>query len=282
MNLLQIKTIFFDRLSTIYPKNEIDSIFSLVIDHLLNYSKIEVHRNLSLKLTNEIKIEMLDILDRLKQYEPIQYILGFTEFYNLPLRIDKRVLIPRQETELLVDIILKEIPKDKKINIIDLCTGSGCIALALAKNLSQSQITATDISQDVLELAAQNAKDNMLEINFICDSLLEPKHTYKNYNFIVCNPPYVCEKEKKFMHQNVLEFEPSIAFFVSDSNPLIFYKAIIAFGSQFLKPGGTIYCEINESFGTETKELFVNSGYIETFILKDMNNKDRFIRATKK
>jgi release factor glutamine methyltransferase len=281
MNLLQIKTIFSERLSTIYPKNEIDSIFNILVHHMLNYSKIEIHQNLSLNVASEIEIKMVGILERLAHNEPIQYITGVTEFYNLTLKTDKRALIPRQETEYLVDIILKEILKNKKYKIIDLCTGSGCIALALASNLPQSQIIATDISKDALELAAHNAKENKLPIKFICDSILEPQYSFESYDVIVSNPPYVRKEEKKQMHQNILKFEPASALFVPDSDPLIFYRAIAAFGNKYLIPGGTIYCEINEAFGSETHELFKKAGYIKSNILKDLNNKDRFIKASK-
>jgi release factor glutamine methyltransferase len=281
MTLLQIKTIFFDRLSTLYPKNEIDSIFYLTMGYLLNYSKIEIHGKLSLNLTGEMEIKVLGIRDRLAHNEPIQYITGYTEFYELRLNIDNRALIPRPETELLVNIILNETSRDKKLKIIDLCTGSGCIALALTANLPYTEVSATDISKEALELAEQNSKENNLTVNFICDSLLEPKKNYETYDIITSNPPYVREEEKKHMHRNILEYEPELALFVADSNPLIFYKAMAVFGNSYLNHGGIIYCEINEAFGAATKDLFMKAGYTETIILKDLNNKDRFIKATK-
>jgi release factor glutamine methyltransferase len=281
MNLLQIKTIFSERLSGIYPKNEIDSIFYLTIEHLLKYNKLQLHSKLAIEIAAESEQKIFGILNRLEQYEPIQYIIGYTEFYNLRIFTDKRALIPRQETEFLVDTILKEITPEKRLKIIDLCTGTGCIAIALAANLKNCIITATDISEMALELAYMNAMENKLEVEFICDSLLKLVKKYGIYDIIVSNPPYIRMVEKRLMHQNVLQYEPELALFVADTDPLVFYKALADFGNKYLNQKGIIYCEINEAFGMATKEVFLNYGYNEPIVLKDLNGKDRFIKAMK-
>lgn len=278
MNLQQIRSAYLRRLSGAYPKNEINSIFSLACLHLLKYSQIDIHFRKNEKVQGEIKHKFSLILDRLLNYEPIQYIIGATEFYNLILKTDKRALIPRQETELMVDIIIKDISGKQGLKVIDLCTGSGCIAIALASNLRKSEVTATDISADVLDLAKENALQNQTNISFIKDSILNPEHNYGSYDLVVSNPPYVRELEKVLMSKNVIEYEPHAALFVSDSDPLIFYKAIAFFGTQHLAPGGTIWCEINEVLGKETAEVFRSTG-LEVIIHKDLNNKERFIKA---
>jgi release factor glutamine methyltransferase len=279
MNALQIKAIFSTHLSSIYSQNEADAIFSLICLQLLNYSKIELHTNKEIQLKPDIETRILSILDRLMLHEPIQYILGTTEFYNLTFQIDKRALIPRQETELLVDTIIKDLKGKSKLKIIDLCTGSGCIAIALSSNLKNVEITATDLSKDALDLASYNAKRNNSKIHFINDSVLDLHINYELFDVIVCNPPYVRKSEIPLMAKNVIDFEPHMALFVSNSDPLIFYKAIADFSMKYLTQSGIIYCEINESLGRETSEIFINRGFNQTTILKDLNSKDRFIKA---
>jgi release factor glutamine methyltransferase len=282
MNLQQIKTIFSDRLSTVYSPCEVEPIFSLICGHLLNYSKIDIHTKKEIALNAEVESEILSILERLLLHEPIQYILGTVEFLNVNLTVDKRVLIPRQETELLVDIILKEVQGKDELKIIDLCTGSGCIAIALAFNLKNALVSATDLSKEALILAQKNANHNKCTIHFMNDSLLKPKNKYETYDIVVSNPPYVRESEKEKMEKNVIDFEPPMALFVSDSDPLIFYETIADFGRKYLSRKGAIYCEINEVFGREIEEIFKGSGFKNTHVLKDLNNKDRFIKASRK
>jgi release factor glutamine methyltransferase len=280
MTLLQIKSIYLNRLLSVYSKNESDAIFYLVAQHLLNYSKIDIHSKKEEILSYENENKLMFILNRLLAHEPVQYILGKTEFYNLPLSIDSRALIPRQETELLVDIILKEQAGKSNLKIIDLCTGSGCIAISLASNLTNSNNTATDISKDALDLAMTNAKNNNVSIFFIKDSILNPLKKYDNYDLIVSNPPYVRESERHLMAINVIDYEPHSALFVNDIDPLIFYLAIAKFGKDHLNPDGSIYTEINELYGCPTKNIFLENGLTSVHILKDLNNKDRFIKAS--
>jgi release factor glutamine methyltransferase len=281
MTLVQIKTIYLNRLSAVYPQSEIDSIFSLICLDLLNYSKIDIHSKKEISISKEIENKFLSIADRLLEHEPIQYILGTVEFYNLNLKIDRRALIPRPETELLVDIIVKDFSGRKNLKIIDMCTGSGCIALALGGNLNKCNLTATDISNDALSLAQSNADKLKIEINFIGDSVLHPQCTYDTFDLIVSNPPYVRDSEIKLMEKNVLEYEPHLALFVNDNEPLVFYQAIARFGVMHLSQDGMIYCEINEALGKETTEIFMSQGFNKTIVMKDLNNKDRFIKASR-
>jgi release factor glutamine methyltransferase len=214
----------------------------------------------------------------LKLAEPLQYILGQTNFYDCLIYLDNNVLIPRPETEFLVDCIIKETPSEQNLTIIDLGTGSGCIAIALASHLTKSTIYATDASQEVLSLANSNAFANQVNIKFIYDDLLSPTAEYPIFDLIISNPPYVRKQEKEYIHRNVLDYEPELALFVDDENPLIFYKAIANFAHKYLKSSGKIYAEINEYLYNETADIFRNSGYTHIEIIKDLDNKNRFIK----
>lgn len=279
MRLQDLKSIFFEKLDSIYPPSETETIFFLVCRQLLNYSKIDLHTKKDVNLSDEIRTQFLNILYRLLKNEPVQYILGSTEFYNLRLLTDERALIPRQETELLVDIIVKEYQNKQNLRIIDLCTGTGCIAIALKTNLNNAKVSATDLSKEALELAEVNAKNNHCDISFIWDSILTPEKNYETFDIVVSNPPYVRDSETSLMHKNVIDYEPHLALFVEDSNPLVFYKAIADFAVKHLEKKGIVYCEINEAFGEKTAEIFAHKGLFNTTILKDLNNKDRFIKA---
>ncbi len=279
MNLSSIRSIYINRLSNLYNAAEIESIYNRIISYLLNYSKIDIHRNLNNTIDTQIEKKIFDYLDRLCQGEPLQYILGFVEFYELVLNVDNRVLIPRPETEFLVDLILKEQSEKKDLKVIDLCTGSGCIAVVLAKKLKNAKVTATDISLDALSVARINAEKNQVNIHLINEDLLSFSNDHQHYNLIVSNPPYVRESEKKAMHVNILDFEPSQALFVTDADPLIFYNAIACFGIKHLAKTGKIYTEINEHLGKETQLLFKNLGYHFAEIKEDINGKDRFLIA---
>ena len=279
MLLSTIKSDFYSRLLSLYPRLEIDSIFDLSVASLLNYSKIQIHQNLSQDISEEKKKQLLNCLDRLSAGEPIQYILGSTEFFGLMLKIDNRALIPRPETELLVQMAVKALSSLKKKEILDIGTGSGCIAISLGKNLPAAKITAMDVSPEAIELAKTNSKKHYLPIRFIEDDILDPCEKYPKYDSIISNPPYVRFSEKINMHKNVAHYEPSIALFVSDENPLIFYNAIADFGRDHLYAGGKLFLEINEFFGKEIKELLNNKGYLQVKIHNDLNDKNRFITA---
>lgn len=281
MNLQSLKQKYFETLSPLFPPEEINSFFDITIEWLLNLNKIEIHQSLgkSIVLSDEKKI--LSVLHRLSQAEPIQYIIGHTAFYGLEIQVDPHVLIPRPETEYLIDLIVKEHKNSSPKTIIDLCTGSGCIALALSKNLPEPSVYAMEYSIEALQLAKQNAKYNGVDVHFIQDDLLHSKESYPVFDLIVSNPPYIRESEKELMHQNVLNYEPEMALFVPDTDPLKFYSAIAEFADKYLAKDGHIYLEINEAFGRECRDLFQSRSYKNVSILKDLDNKDRYLHTTK-
>jgi release factor glutamine methyltransferase len=281
MTLSQLKLTYIDRLKTLYRKEEIESVFSIIAQHVLNYSKIDIHLNKDQKIQASEEKKMKLILTRLISGEPIQYILGETEFFGLPIQVDRRVLIPRSETEYMIELALKSLPQDKTSKIIDICTGSGCIAIALGKNLPLAEITGIDISSDALKLAVHNSTLNKVDIQFFEDDLFNPVINYELFDLIICNPPYVRESEKLLMHKNVLQYEPPSALFVPDSDPLKYYRALAEFGIKYLTPNGMVLVEINENLGPDTIDLFHEYDFNKISLIKDINNKDRFVKAMK-
>lgn len=266
-------------LKEFYPMNEIDSFVYLIFDQLFNFSRTKLLISKDHEISEESYQMILQIIHELKSYKPIQYILGKTEFYNLPYHVTSDVLIPRPETEELVDWIIQE-NQNKPLKILDIGTGSGCIAISLAKNISGSFVFASDISNAALNLTRKNSKLNHADIQIIhLDILKQDIQIKEKFDIIVSNPPYITEKEKSFMQKNVLDFEPELALFVSNEQPLIFYKAIIAFSLDHLNCGGKIYLEINESFGTETSKLLEDNLFHEIELKKDINGKDRMLRG---
>lgn len=277
-SLIDGRNLFREKLSPIYDINEIDSIYSLVVENTLGYNKtsqlVKAHETVSEKHW----LKILQILNRVINNEPIQHILGESEFYNLRFNINKNVLIPRQETELLVDLIIKE-NIGKSPRIIDIGSGSGCIAITLKKHLPNAQVTAVDISEEALVMAKKNALNNHVEINFIRTDILKNTFIQESFDIIVSNPPYVTESEKKLMQSNVLEFEPHLALFVPDNHALLFYNAICSFAQSYLAEDGSIWMEINEVLGKETAEIFEKNGFNNTSIINDLNHKNRFVKV---
>lgn len=277
MQLNQLKNLFITKLENIYDSDEAVNLMWWCIQEITNKQKKE------LLSTNEFELDgekLTEIISQLKSGKPIQYIFNKAYFYDLEFYVNENVLIPRPETEELVQWIISDNTNDTSISIIDLCTGSGCIALSLKNILNQTKMDALDVSVNAIDVAIQNANKNKLEINFICSDLLNFRTEFK-YDIIVSNPPYVCEKEKAVMHKNVLDFEPHLALFVKDNDALIFYKLIANFGLNNLKEGGTIYLEINESLAEETANVFIDLGYKEAIIRKDLNDKNRMIKILK-
>ena len=268
------------QVSTSIPANEIQSIIFLIFEHILKFSKTDLLLKYDYVLNNEIQNKIISIISRLKKNEPIQYILGKTEFYNLNFIVSKNVLIPRQETEELVDWIIKDTkPINKQLNILDIGTGSGCIAISLSKNLSKSKIYAIDNSIKALQIAEQNAKINNVNTAFKYQDIFSNDKLNMKFDIIVSNPPYIREKEKLFIHKNVLDFEPPNALFVSDNEPLRFYKAIAEFCKNNLVANGKLYLEINELLGLETKNILLKYNFKNIEIKNDINNKPRMIKA---
>ena len=257
-----------------------ESKFYEELQHLYNRGEIRILLKWIFEAVNKGPKETFyrTVLDELKLGKPIQYILGDCEFYGLKFKVNPNVLIPRPETEELVDLIIHQ-NKNSEITILDIGTGSGCIAIALQKKLSLSSVTAMDISEDALALAQENAGLNQVEIAFFNDDALV-LNSQKNpqYDIIVSNPPYIANTEKKEMSHQVLEHEPHLALFVDDANPLIFYEKISDFALTNLSPQGKLYFEINQSLGLETKKLLENKGF-SAEIIKDIIGNDRIIEA---
>ena len=289
MVLKELQHIFHIELDAIYGKHEVDSFFYLCTEHYLNVPRIQLALEPGLAITKPETDTFFKVLEDLKQQKPIQYILGETEFYGLPFKVNENVLIPRPETEELVDLIIRSVTSsavEKSIKILDIGTGSGCIAISLAKNLPKAKVYALDVSSEALTMAKENAKVNKVDITFIEASILEASNWdlfFENTKFdvIVSNPPYVRELEKQEIQPNVLDNEPHLALFVNDNNPLIFYKAITDFAVKKLKPNGKLYFEINQYLGEETKQLLVDANFENIELLKDLNGNDRMLKGIK-
>ncbi|WP_439181821.1 peptide chain release factor N(5)-glutamine methyltransferase [Carboxylicivirga taeanensis] len=260
-----------------YPDYEIKQFGKLLLQHVLDIDNTQL-----LLMNNEfLKPEQLkkleSFIDLLKTHTPIQYIIGNTEFYGLRLEVNSSVLIPRPETEELVDWILKEEGAPK--SLLDIGTGSGCIALSLKAHLPTCDVTAWDISPEALQTAGQNAKNHCLPVTFEQIDVLNYSPVNAAFDCIVSNPPYVREQEKTMMASNVLDHEPARALFVSDSDPLIFYRTIAQLALTILNPGGSLYFEINEYLADEMKDLLSNLGYSNIECRQDINGKERMMRA---
>ena len=294
MKLIELKHIFHQELDGIYGKDEVQSFFFLLTEDYLDISRVKLALEPNTTITKSEVDTFFKVLERLKNQEPIQYILGETEFYGLQFKVNKNVLIPRPETEELVDWIIKSHVEqsrniEEKINILDIGTGSGCIAISLAKNLPEAQVFALDISEVALEIAKENADRNSVEVKFIKADILESSlwedvalRQMGFFDIIVSNPPYVRELEKQEIKPNVLDNEPHLALFVEDNNPLIFYKAITNFAVDKLKPNGSLYFEINQYLGRETEQLLKDVNLKNVELRKDIFGNDRMLKGTKK
>ena len=282
MLVSQIKIKFFDRLKKDYPSGEIQSFFNLLTEAYLEMSRLDLALDHGRELSASEEKKFEDALLRLLKHEPIQYIIGETEFFGLKFKVNKNVLIPRPETEELVQWILKDLESSKtgELSILDIGTGSGCIAVSLAKKLPKAKVSAIDISKEALEIARYNAKMNDVSVNFILQDILTTTALPEKYDIIVSNPPYVRELEKKEMHRNVLENEPEMALYVKDLEPLIFYQKITKLAKAGLKQDGSLYFEINQYLGIETAEVLINSGF-KPLAGKDIFGNDRMLKGTK-
>lgn len=275
----KITKTFKTELKNIYPDREIQSFLDILLHYYADIDKTKAFLKPDKELFPEVVFDMKIALEKLKQEIPIQYIIGETVFYGLPIKLSPDVLIPRPETEELVDLIVKNHNKDKELHIIDIGTGSGCIAVALKKYVQKSHVYAMDISEKALKIAEDNAAINQTEIHFLHDDILNPQNTYDVFDIIVSNPPYVRESEKGTIKKNVLDYEPHLALFVKDNDALIFYRKIIDFAKLHLKPEGFIYFEINEALGKDTIVLLEKNAFKNIQIVKDIFGKDRIISA---
>jgi len=282
--LAGIKRAEITRLTQFYPYHEAENMMNMLIMHFLGLSRVMQQLQVDKQLSESEMLAVHGAVKRLLNNEPIQYVLGDTMFYGLRLEVNANVLIPRPETEELVEIIVKDVHKEDT-DILDIGTGSGCIALALKNNLVQSRISAVDISEEALSLARKNAKNLQLDVNFLRCNILDTaaclKTFDKYFDIIVSNPPYVLQKEKEQMSGNVLDYEPHLALFVEDNDPLIFYRKIMRFADKFLRSGGKLYFEINENYAEETAALFCKDIFETPDIQIDINGKKRFIAVRK-
>lgn len=252
--------------------DEKEAIAYILLEDAYGITKTDILLNKELDLDQELLEAQLT---RLNTQEPIQQIVGFTYFRNRKFKVSKDVLIPRPETEEIIDLVKSfNLPKP---SIIDIGTGSGCIAITLALEIPEATVNALDLSKNALKKAKQNARDLKTKVNFIEADFLS--YDEGNFDIIVSNPPYIKDSERKEMSKNVLDFEPALALFVKDENPLIFYKALANYGKKHLNKGGIICVEINSYLGQETKDVFIKEGFKDVKLVKDFHDKNRFITA---
>jgi len=267
---------FLNELSDLYPENELKSIMYISVDFHLGLTKSGTILKSERVLKDEEISVLINIVDRLKNMEPIQYILSETKFYGLSFYTKKEVLIPRPETEELVDWIIKDNQGSEK-KYLDIGTGSGCIIISLAKNL-KGIFDAIDVSEESIRIADKNSVKNKVNINLKQTDIL-CSELEGEWDVIVSNPPYVLHSEKEVMNKNVLNWEPETSLFVENDNPLIFYKEISKKASDVLRKNGLLYFEINENFGKETIKLLEEIGFVNIELKKDINGKDRMVKA---
>ena len=282
MKLSQLKINFTTVLQGVYDKEEVHCFFYILCDFFLQYSRFEV----SMALDTIVSAKNITVFEkallRLKKQEPIQYILGTTEFYGLTFKVNKHTLIPRPETEELVDWVLSNLhDQDSMLDILDIGTGSGCIAISLAKNIPTAKVSGLDISEKALEVAQENAVKNQVLVSFCKKDILRTTSLEKKYDVMVSNPPYVRQLEKKAMNANVLDYEPGIALFVPNEDPLLFYRKIAQLAMVSLQTRGWLYFEINEYLSKEMDVLLKEIGFANIEIKKDFREVPRMIKCQK-
>lgn len=284
MNLKDLQNTFHKELDLLYGKEEVDSFFFMLVESYYKVSRLQLAMKPQFSLENYDAI--LGALELLKKHQPIQYILGYTEFYGLPFKVNEHTLIPRPETEELVAWILNHQPitTNHQLGILDIGTGSGCIAISLAKHLPNAKVYGLDVSHNALKIAKENAGLNKVHVEFIEADILNSEtwnSDFQNLNFdiIVSNPPYVREQEKQRMKPNVLDNEPHLALFVKDEDPLLFYKAITRFAIDKLSKNGRLFFEINEYLGSDMIQLLVKNQFTNIELKQDMFKKDRMIKG---
>lgn len=279
MLIREYRNYFITSLEDVYDKIESEEIFYLLLEHLTQLKKVDLALNPQVIFLENQQVIFSDYLNRLLYHEPVQYIIGKTNFYGLDFKVNHNVLIPRPETEELVDWIISE-NKGKEISILDIGTGSGAIAVSLAKYLPQAKIYALDVSIEAIETAKENATHNGVNIQFIRQDILKTNELPFNFDVIVSNPPYIRELEKKEIKPNVLDHEPHLALFVTDNNPLVFYDKIIQLSKNFLNRNGKLYFEINQYLSEDMIELFNQNEAKNIILKKDIYNNDRMMSST--
>ena len=266
-------------LATVYTDGEIKALTRILATELLGVSQMAFYMKDDIALTAEQEASLDNAIERLKKHEPIQYILGYSDFCGLRFKVTPATLIPRPETSELVEWIANE--SNGTENILDIGTGSGCIAISLAHRLPETEVAAWDISADALTVATENSKANNCSVTFKQVDILAYEPNDEQFDIIVSNPPYIKEVEKEQIEANVLDWEPHTALFVPDNDPLLFYRTIAKKGKLMLRTGGKLYFEINRAYGNETCAMLASLGYTDIEIRKDFAENDRMIRAVK-
>lgn len=283
MTIKNYKEIFKSELLSIYDQHEIDSFFYIVLEKIHNLKRIDLALNPETIMDGAELKQWKSIVSDLKTEKPIQYILGETEFYGLRFEVNENTLIPRPETEELVALIIKEEGKGKKekrkVEILDIGTGSGCIAISLAKNLPNADVFAIDVSDKALATAKINAEINDVKVTFWLKNILETEDLGQQFDVIVSNPPYVRNLEKAEIKPNVLQYEPHLALFVEDDDALLFYRKIAQLAKKNLNAEGKLYFEINQYLGKETVQLLEDLGFDNVKLIQDIYGNDRMIAA---
>lgn len=282
MKIKEYRTEFLQELTPIYDAGEAESFFYLILEEKNQLKQIDLALHPDLIFSADEIMVWNSLLESLKKEIPIQYILGKTNFYGLDFYVNENVLIPRPETEELVEWILesqKSKVKSQKPKILDIGTGSGCIAISLAKNLSEAAVFAIDVSEKALATAKKNAAINEVNVTFIEKNILETEDLEQQFDIIVSNPPYVRNLEKEEIKKNVLEHEPHLALFVEDNDALIFYRKIAALAQKNLSPNGQMYFEINQYLGVEMKDLLEKMNFKNIELRKDIYGNDRMIKV---
>lgn len=292
MLLNEYKVIFRDALQSIYDEQEVDSFFTIVLGHLHGMTRVDLALNPKATIDFTHLRKWKSIVSDLKKQKPIQYIVGETEFYGLRFLVNENTLIPRPETEELVELILAESRKSQveRPRILDIGTGSGCIAISLAKHISNAEVTAIDVSEKALATAQENAQENAVKVDFISADILNinnleelPTSNFPlpaKFDIIVSNPPYVRNLEKAEIKPNVLEHEPHLALFVEDTDALLFYRKITELAKKNLNQNGKLYFEINQYLGKETVALIESYGFKKVQLLQDIYGNDRMISTS--
>ncbi len=285
MLLKEYKSTFLKELSSLYDEKEIESFFYIVLESFHNLKRIDLALNPNMEMETMQLSSWRNVLEELKKQKPIQYILGETEFYGLPFLVNENTLIPRPETEELVELIISNnltIQKSNNLKILDIGTGSGCIGISLAKNLPNCQVTLLDVSLRALLVAEKNAEINKVNVDITRMDIIETTDLNTQFDIIVSNPPYVRNLEKAEIKPNVLEYEPHLALFVADNDALLFYRKIAQLAKKNLSKKGQLYFEINQYLGKETVELLENLGYKNIELNKDLYGNDRIIKCENK
>ncbi len=291
MNIRELISKGIETISVTFPEREAREMVLLYLEDVHALRRLIHILEPSYEVPSETADESLKAFARMASGEPVQYIIGKAHFYGREFNVTPSVLIPRQETEILCRDVIEHSPEGLRPNVLDLCTGSGCIAWTLAMELPSAKVTAVDVSEDALNVAAsQDFAREMLQTGAAAPCFLEAdvlkdipsELETSSFDVIVSNPPYVMDREKELMRANVLEHEPHLALFVPDDDPLLFYRAVAVWATKLLVPGGLGMVEINESLGQETADVFSAAGFVEVEVIKDLSERPRFVRFYQK